>query len=81
MRIAIIGSGIAGLYLGYQLKKGPWCETWNYLYYHFLIDHREILKKNYSTANMIYHLDKKSESEKEEIVRESNSFANEISSI
>ena len=62
-------------------KKGPWCETWNYLYYHFLIDHREMLKKNYSTSNMIYHLDKKSESEKDEIVKESKAFAKRLSSI
>ena len=61
-------------------KKGSWCETWNYLYYHFLIDHREMLKKNYSTANMIYHLDKKTEKEKEIILKESEEFVRNISS-
>lgn len=55
-------------------KKGDWCQKWNDLYYNFLIKYRELLIKNYSTANMIRHLDNKSNNEKQNIQNNATNF-------
>jgi deoxyribodipyrimidine photolyase-related protein len=57
-----------------NFKKGKWCDIWNNLYYNFLINYKEILNKNYSTATMIHHLDKKTSDQKQEIIKKSSQF-------
>lgn len=50
-------------------KKGEWCDEWNILYYAFMGKHREMLKKNYATAQQVVHWDRKSKSEQKEIMK------------
>jgi len=45
-------------------KEYMWYEVWDALYYNFINTHKIYLKKNYSTANSVYILNKKSEKEK-----------------
>ncbi len=54
-----------------EFKKGDWCEKWNLLYYRFMGKNRDMLKKNYATAQQVVHWDRKSESEKKKIMEES----------
>ena len=44
-------------------KKGDWCEIWNALYYNFINNNKEILRKNYATANSVKLWNAKSSSE------------------
>ncbi len=59
-------------------KKGEWCEKWNILYYNFIGKNRELLKKNYATAQQVIHWDRKSESEKKKIKIEAKKLIKEL---
>ncbi len=58
-------------------KRGEWCEKWDILYYHFIGKNRELLKKNYATAQQVVHWDKKSAQEKKHIMTEAKKIMKE----
>jgi len=59
-------------------KKEEWCETWNHLYYNFINTHQNILRKNYSWAKHVNFWNKKSMKEKNEIIKNANTFIKKI---
>ncbi len=59
-------------------KKGEWCEKWDILYYNFIGRNRDLLKKNYATAQQVVHWDRKSESEKKRIRLEAKKIIKQI---
>ena len=52
-----------------DFKRGEWCKKWDTLYYGFIGKNRELLKKNYATAQQVVHWDRKTKKEKDEIMR------------
>jgi deoxyribodipyrimidine photolyase-like uncharacterized protein len=49
--------------------KGEWCKIWDSLYYHFIYNHRDLLKKIYDTSMQVKHWDNKTQKEKDEIIK------------
>jgi deoxyribodipyrimidine photolyase-related protein len=54
-------------------KKGDWCEIWDNLYYYFIYNHKDILKKIYATSMQVKHWDNKTQKEKDEIIKNAKS--------
>ncbi len=50
-------------------KKGEWCKIWDSLYYYFIYNHRDLLKKIYATSMQVKHWDNKTQKEKDEIIK------------
>ena len=50
-------------------KEYLWSEIWDALYYNFINTHYKIIKSNYFTARNAYHWNKKSNTEKKEIIK------------
>jgi deoxyribodipyrimidine photolyase-related protein len=59
-------------------KKGEWCKIWDSLYYHFIYNHRDLLKKIYATSMQVKHWDNKSSKNKEEIIKLAKSYLKEL---
>lgn len=55
-----------------------WCEKWDILYYNFIGRNREMLKKNYATAQQVIHWDRKSETEKERVKKEAKKIMKDL---
>jgi deoxyribodipyrimidine photolyase-related protein len=49
-------------------KKDKWCDLLNALYYNFINKHKDYLSSNYATARQVAFWNKKSESEKKQIL-------------
>ena len=49
-------------------EEYEWFEVWDALYYNFINDNKTYLKKNYATARSVSHWNKKSASEKKELL-------------
>ena len=41
-------------------RKGDWCNTWDALYWNFIVENRDFFRKNPRTSMMINMYDKKS---------------------
>lgn len=50
-------------------KYYSWCDIWDALYYNFINTHKKYLSKIYATANSVYILDRKSNTEKENMFK------------
>ena len=50
-------------------EEFSWYEIWDALYYNFINTHKTYLKSIYATANSVYILDKKSETEKKKLFK------------
>ena len=59
-------------------KRGEWCEKWDILYYMFIGKNRDMLKKNYATAQQVVHWDRKTEKEQKEIMKEGKKLLKEL---
>lgn len=59
-----------------KVCKRDWWEIWDALYYNFIIEHKEELKKNHSTAKAVSVLETKSDLEIKEIVRMGEEYMN-----
>jgi deoxyribodipyrimidine photolyase-related protein len=57
-------------------KSYYWNEIWDALYYNFIKDNKNILKKIYSTAYAVAHWDKKSQSEQKELIKIAKDYLN-----
>ena len=55
-------------------KNAEWCEIWKALYYSFISKHKKILSKNYAFASQVKNWEKKSTSEKKELLTISNNY-------
>lgn len=61
------------------IKGYSWDEVWDALYYNFVRNNRDPLKKNYATANAVRLWDKKKDSEKREIKQIARAFIRKVS--
>ncbi|ARF10615.1 deoxyribodipyrimidine photolyase-related protein [Hokovirus HKV1] len=52
-----------------KIMNYEWYEVWNSLYYAFINKHKEILKKNYGTAQQVKHWNDKTSSEKNDLLK------------
>ena len=59
-------------------KKEDWCVTWDALYYNFIHTHQAYLRKNYSWARHVSFWNKKSEIERNNILKISKQFIKKI---
>ena len=59
-------------------KKEDWCVIWDALYYNFINTHQTYLRKNYSWARHVSFWNKKSLSEKNNILKISKNFMKNI---
>lgn len=55
-------------------KKGEWSEIWDCIYYNFINKHYDLLKRNYATARQCAHWKKKTEKEKEIILKKATVY-------
>ncbi len=55
-------------------KEENWCNIWNALYGRFIENHRDYLKRGYSTSRMVTFYDRKSSKEKEENAKLAKSY-------
>jgi deoxyribodipyrimidine photolyase-related protein len=55
-------------------SKGDWCNIFDALYYHFIYQHREYLKKNYSTSRQVLLWDKKTDVEQKRLLDVAKSY-------
>jgi deoxyribodipyrimidine photolyase-related protein len=59
-------------------KKEEWCILWDALYYNFINIHQEYLSKNYGTSRQVSHWKKKSDEEKNNIIKVASKYLNKI---
>jgi deoxyribodipyrimidine photolyase-related protein len=59
-------------------KKAKWCNIWDSLYYYFIFNNRDMLKKIYATAMQVKHWDNKSSKDKEEIIKLAKLYLKEL---
>ena len=57
-----------------NFKTDKWCQIWNSLYYKFINDNYDKLKKNYATANMAKHWKNMNDTEKNEMLSIANKY-------
>ena len=50
-----------------KTKKDNWHKKWDNIYYNFIDNHKNYLKKNYATSRMVVHWERKSKKEQNEI--------------
>jgi deoxyribodipyrimidine photolyase-related protein len=55
-------------------KKGPWCNVYDALYYNFINNNIDFLKKNYATSRQVAFWLKKSDVDKKEILKISKDY-------
>ena len=55
-------------------NNAEWCNIWKALYYSFISKHKKILSKNYAFASQVKNWDKKTPSEKKELLRIGNNY-------
>lgn len=60
-----------------DFKKDNWCDIWDGLYYKFINDNRDILKKIYATASSVGHWNRKSKEEQKELLKIANNYIKE----
>jgi deoxyribodipyrimidine photolyase-related protein len=51
-----------------NFKKGDWCKIWDSVYYSFINKHEKLLSSNYATAMQVKNWNKKTQSEKKEML-------------
>jgi len=59
-------------------KKEEWCILWDALYYNFINIHQEYLSKNYGTSRQVAHWKKKSDEEKNNILKIASEYLKKI---
>ena len=52
-----------------NIRKGPWCQVWDAVYYSFIAKHYNLLKSNYATSRQTVHWKNKSPKEKAELLQ------------
>lgn len=57
---------------------GNWEEDWNAVYYDFISQHKNYLKKNYASARQVRHWENKSKSEKTKLVNHAKKVKNRL---
>ena len=55
-------------------KKDKWCEIYDALYYNFINTHQDYLKKNYATSRQVAFWNKKSDIEKDDIMKKAKKY-------
>ena len=55
-------------------KRGEWSQLWDDLYYNFIHNNYNLLKKNYATSRQVSHWNKKSQKEKDDIISRAQKF-------
>jgi deoxyribodipyrimidine photolyase-related protein len=61
-----------------NFSKGEWCKTWDAVYYSFINKHQNLLASNYATAMQVKNWRKKTESEKEEMLKIAKAYQKEL---
>jgi deoxyribodipyrimidine photolyase-related protein len=61
-----------------DFKKGPWCETWNALFWNFIHKHRSFFKKQPRLAVILRNLDRMGVSKTKQIRRQASEFLNSL---
>ena len=61
-----------------QYSNGDWCGIFDALYYHFIYQHREYLKKNYSTSRQVMLWNKKTDVEQKRLLGVAKSYLSRI---
>jgi len=56
------------------LAGNPWFQVFDAVYYKFIADHKEYLKKNYATSRQVLHWEKKSSADQKKIISVANNF-------
>jgi deoxyribodipyrimidine photolyase-related protein len=59
-------------------KKEEWCILWDALYYNFINVHQTCLSKNYGTSRQVAHWKKKSDKEKNNIIKLASEYLNKV---
>lgn len=59
-------------------KKGPWCETWDALYWHFINTHRTEFLKNPRMSMMVRQYDKMDAGRRKALAREREKFFSQL---
>jgi len=49
-----------------HVKKGPWCDIWDALYWHFIITHQQVLSENYRMHMITRRVDSFSDEKKKD---------------
>jgi deoxyribodipyrimidine photolyase-related protein len=57
-------------------KKDDWCSILEALYYNFINKHKNYLKKNYSTSRQVSHWNKKTNTEKKNLLNNAKKYLN-----
>jgi deoxyribodipyrimidine photolyase-related protein len=57
-----------------NFSKGDWCDTFDALYWNFIIENKDKLVKNSRMLLMLKLLEKKDETEKEKIIKRALEF-------
>jgi deoxyribodipyrimidine photolyase-related protein len=57
-----------------DFSRGSWCDTWDSLFWHFLDYNRELLASNARMGLMLSHLDRMSDSDRDEHAHRANGF-------
>ena len=55
-------------------KKDDWCHVWDSLFYNFLMNNRDLIKKNPRLSILVKNLDKKTDQEIKEIIKISSIY-------
>jgi deoxyribodipyrimidine photolyase-related protein len=55
-------------------KKDEWPTIWDAVYYSFINDHKDYLRKNYATSRQVKHWDNKTDEEKKELLDIAKSY-------
>ncbi len=61
-----------------DFKKGPWCETWNALFWNFIDQHRSFFEKQPRLAVILGNLDRMGPSKRKQIKRQASEFLNSL---
>lgn len=64
-------------YIDWDNDEIHWSEIWNALYYNFISNNKDYLKKIYSTANFVSFYNKKSKEEKNKIKKIAKTYMND----
>lgn len=59
-------------------KDGSWDKIWDALYYNFIYNNYDLIRKNYATAQQALNWSKKSKKEKDDIIDTATKFIKEI---
>jgi deoxyribodipyrimidine photolyase-related protein len=59
-------------------KKGPWCDTFDALYYNFINTHEDYLSKNYAASRQVAFWRKKTPEEKKKLLEQAKEYLKKI---